>query len=116
MNRTIWSSYKLKNYLELNKDIKTEVLVVGGGMCGILCAYYLSKDFDVVLVEANRIASERTNKTTATITAVEDVSYSEIKRKKGFDYARLYFEANLEAIKEYYNLSKKSFRKRFGSI
>lgn len=107
MNRTIWSSYKLKNYLELNKDIKTEVLVVGGGMCGILCAYYLSKDFDVVLVEANRIASERTNKTTATITAVEDVSYSEIKRKKGYDYASRYFEANLEAIKEYYNLSKK---------
>lgn len=106
MNRTIWSNYKLKNYLELNKDIKTEVLVVGGGMCGILCAYYLSKDFDVVLVEANRIASERTNKTTATITAVEDLSYSEIKRKKGFDYSKLYFEANIDAINEYSKLSK----------
>jgi len=107
MKKTIWSSYKLKSYPALDKDIKTDVLVIGGGTCGVLCAYYLSKDFNVVLVEADKLAGCKTLRTTATITAVEDVCYTELKRKKGLKYAELYYESNLEAIKEYSRLAKK---------
>ena len=35
-------SNNIKNYPPLQENISTEVIVVGGGIAGALCAYYLS--------------------------------------------------------------------------
>ena len=98
MEKTIWTE-ELRRYLALNKDIETEVLVIGGGICGILCAYRLAKSGKrVVLVEAERIGSERTRKTTAVITALQDALYSKLKKKIGTDNTRLFLELSLIPI------------------
>lgn len=105
--QSIWQETKLKSYPSLNKDITTEILVIGGGLCGILCASQLASTHKVVLVEANKISSSRTNKTTAVITALQDLLYKDLIYQKGKEAAKLYLEANLECIRKYEKLSKK---------
>ncbi len=105
MTETIWQSKNVKHYESLQENISTDVLVIGGGICGMLTAYYLSKTFKVVLVEANKIANSRTRKTTAVITALQDIYYKDIIKRMGKNSAKQYLEANLNAIEEYAKLS-----------
>lgn len=54
----------------LKQDIKTDVLIIGGGMAGILCAYMLQQaGIPYVLAEAQTICSQTTQNTTAKITS-----------------------------------------------
>ena len=107
MESTIWKETILPAFSGLNRDAETDVLVIGGGICGILCAYRLSKNYKVILVEANQLASSRTNKTTATITALQDILYKDLIHQKGKQSAKLYLDANLKAIEEYAKLAEK---------
>ena len=60
MQKSLWNdTVKLPAYDKLKSDISTDVLIIGGGICGILCAYYLNKaGVDCVIVEGNKIASK----------------------------------------------------------
>lgn len=107
MQETIWESVRLPSFPSLNKNIETDVLVIGGGICGVLCAYRLSKaGKKVVLVEKNTLCSERTGRTTAVITALQDVWYADLIKQIGKAKAKLFLEANLEAVQEYKRLSE----------
>ena len=72
MNNSIWhDSAELPQYEALKEDIKTDVLIIGGGICGLLCGYFLKQaGIDCVVVESNRIAGGTTGNTTAKITAL----------------------------------------------
>ena len=82
-NKSIWEDYlKDKKTNELNKDLVVDVLVIGGGICGVLNAYYLTQaGFNVVLLEKNRLGSGVTKNTTAFISAQQDVLYQERLKK-----------------------------------
>ena len=45
---------KLKKYPYLNTNIETDILIIGGGIVGAITNFYLSKDFDVTLVDKSR--------------------------------------------------------------
>ena len=51
--RSVWSATeKLPDFPSQNGDIKTDVLIIGGGIAGILTAYFLHHNgVDYVLVE-----------------------------------------------------------------
>lgn len=106
MNKSVWSDgVKLPRFAALKGDIKTEVLIIGGGLCGILCAYFLEKaGVDYVLVEGSRIASGITRNTTAKITSQHGVIYSKILRTAGHEMAQMYLNANQTALAEYKKL------------
>ena len=107
MNKTIWSDIKISPHPKLEEDISCEVLVIGGGIAGILIAYYLKKSgMDVVLVEMDRIGAKKTVKTTACITALQDVSYYDLIKSKGIENAKLYLNSCLDGVEEYKNLAK----------
>ena len=95
-------------YPELKGDRRTQVLVIGGGMAGILCARALQQaGKDVVLVEANRIGSGITAKTTAVLTAQHDYLYQDMIRDHGVVAAKAYLHANLDAVNDFRKLSEK---------
>ena len=108
MPKALWEDHiKLPQFEKLQGETQTKVLIIGGGMCGILCAYMLEKaGVEYILVEANRIGSGITKNTTAKITAQHGLIYDKLMRSKGVEQARLYLEANEAAIKAFHELSK----------
>lgn len=89
----------------LDGSVNTDVLVIGGGIAGILCAHALKNaGIDVTIVEQKRICSGVTQNTTAKITSQHGLIYDKLLRKFGTEIAGLYFRANQEAIEKYRNL------------
>ena len=106
MKNSVWTQkVKLPEYKTLDGDVKTDVLIIGGGIAGILCAYFLHKEnIDYILVEGNEISSGITKNTTAKITAQHGLIYDKLIKDIGKEGAKIYLEKNLDAIKEYEKL------------
>ena len=86
--------------LKGNKN--TDVLIIGGGIAGLLCAYKLKEaGVDCMLVEATEICGGITKHTTAKITLGHGLIYDKMIKRFGEDKARLYAKAQTKAIKEY---------------
>lgn len=99
---SIWNNNidRLK-FSQLQGDIKTDVLIIGGGICGVLCAYILKKaGIDCVLAEADKICGGITNSTTAKITFQHGLVYDKIISKYGTEKAYLYFESQRNALEK----------------
>lgn len=97
----------LPSFDRLDKDVSTDVLIIGGGMAGILCAYMLqSCGVDYMLVEADEICGGVTKNTTAKITSQHGLIYSRLISEFGTEKARLYLEANEKALEKYRELCR----------
>ena len=105
---SLWSeTVTLPSFEALNKNLKTDVLIIGGGITGILTAHYLQEaGVNYALVEADTILNGITKNTTAKITSQHGLIYHRIAKKYGMDVAGLYLEANEAALWEYKKLSK----------
>lgn len=94
-------------FAPLKGEKKTDVLIIGGGIAGILCAHQLKKaGVECVLVEADRICGRITGNTTAKITSQHGLIYDKLSRRFGFEAARLYLEANEAALANYRGLCR----------
>lgn len=109
---SIWLSDE-KQMLERRKrdrnpllgDRKIDTVVIGGGMAGILTAYYLQQaGVPVIVLEADRIGRGQTGKTTAKITSQHNLIYDKLIQTFGKERARQYAKANEKAIGEYEKL------------
>lgn len=89
------------DYPNLNEDISADIVIVGGGIVGILCAYLLKNEgLNIVILEADHIVQGTTGHTTAKITSQHGLIYDQIKSQMGIGLARQYAEANETAIHE----------------
>lgn len=103
---SVWSeSVKLPSFKTLSEDIKTDILIIGGGLAGLLCAHMLDKSgADYELVEAERICGKITKNTTAKITSQHGLIYAKLISRFGIEKAQLYLKANEAALGEYRKL------------
>lgn len=86
-------------YEPLRENLKTEVVIVGGGIAGLSVAYCLAKaGKKVVVVEDGYIGSGETGRTTAHLVNALDDRYAEIERVLGAEKCRLAAESHTEAI------------------
>ncbi len=108
MSKAVWeNNFKLTEQSELCGDVKTDVLVIGGGICGLLCAYFLNQNgVDCIIAEGSRICSGTTKNTTAKITSLHGLIYDELIKTSGRDTAHMYLDANNNALARYRELSK----------
>ena len=106
--RSLWQeSVEMLDFPQLEGDKKTDVLIIGGGMAGLLCAYYLHRmGVSCILAEKDRICSGVTGNTTAKITYQHGLIYHKLLKSGGQETARAYLEANKKALDEYANLCK----------
>ena len=102
---SIWRETALPRFEPLMRDLKTDVLVIGGGIAGLLCAYFLEQSgASYALVEAGRICSGITKDTTAKITAQHGLIYNKLIGELGLERAKLYLDSNIEALTKYRTL------------
>lgn len=88
------------NYPILDTDIEVDVAIVGGGLVGIMSAYFLKDEgINIALIDAGKIAKGTTGHTTAKITSQHNLIYDKIKKSMGADGAKQYADANESAIK-----------------
>lgn len=99
---SIWEkTARLPKFSPLQQDVRTDVLVIGGGLAGLLCAHKLTRaGVDCVLVEAGRLCGGVTKNTTAKLTVQHGLIYHKLLKEFGLERAKAYLNANLEALEQ----------------
>lgn len=110
MSDSIWKSIdrmEKSRYGKMECMEVTDVVIVGGGLCGLLCAWFL-KDagVDCILIEKDRIAGGTGKDAMAQVTSQHGLIYSQLLERDGEEKARMYLKANELAIEKYRELSK----------
>lgn len=107
MNSLWLNENNLPQFSTLHGEKKTDVLIIGGGLCGILCAYRLKRlGVDCILLEAEKICRKTSANTTAKITSQHGLIYKNIIKKYDAETAKKYYRINERAIAEYAQLSR----------
>lgn len=109
MMESLWSATaQLPEFPQLDGTKKTDVLIIGGGIAGLLTAYFLHQSgVNYLLVEQGRICDGTTKNTTAKITAQHGLIYHKLVKDNGVDAARAYLRANESALNMYTALCEK---------
>ncbi len=100
--KSYWiDSVKEQNkFSALEENIKTDICIIGGGLTGLSTAYNLSKyKIRTVLLEKDEICKQTSGNSTAKITSQHGLIYKYLTDSKGQDFARKYYEANENAIR-----------------
>lgn len=107
--KSLWlNENSLPQFPALHGDRKTDILIIGGGLCGILCALEAEKlGADYILLEADRICRKTSGNTTAKITSQHSLIYADILKKYGAEAAEKYYRINQRAIEEYARLCQR---------
>lgn len=104
---SLWSKTfnQTKDFPQISANIDCDVYIIGGGIFGITCAYYLTKQgFKVVVLEKDKIASKTTGNTTAKITSQHGLFYKHLIDDYGHTFAKKYLDANEAAIQNIKNI------------
>ena len=104
----LWEqTWKQPNFPAQDGDIDTDVLIIGGGMAGVLCAYQLHcAGVPYILVEAETICSGITKNTTAKITCQHGLIYDKLISRFGIEQAKQYLTANEAVLQTYRELCR----------
>jgi len=106
LSSSLWNeTARCPGFSVLDGDAKTDVLIVGGGIAGLLTAYFLRENGVRCLVaEKDRICCGTTGNTTAKITYQHGLMYGKLLRSMGAENAKMYLEANRMAFEKYREL------------
>ncbi|NMC56269.1 MAG: FAD-dependent oxidoreductase [Eubacteriaceae bacterium] len=100
------ASTQQTNYPKFTDNIKVDVAIVGGGIVGILCAYFLSNQgVKTAVFDADKILKGTTGHTTAKITSQHELRLQKIQQISN-NYAQQYAAANETAIRMFENIIK----------
>lgn len=104
---SIWSNTtSLPPHPSLNGSVNTDAAIIGGGLAGILTAYFLKqRGLNPVILEAARTAGGQTKNTTAKITVQHGAIYQKLIKSFGLKDCSLYYRAQQDALDQYARLT-----------
>ena len=87
MQESVWTQdIELPERKKLDRDLRTDVCIIGAGLAGILTGFLLkAQGMSVAIIDAEKIGSGQTRNTTAKITSQHGVKYSELIRERNGD-------------------------------
>ena len=93
------TTVEVSRFPQLSRDLEVDVLIVGGGICGVTAAHLLARAGQrVALIEKERIGSGMTGHTTAHVTYVMDWLLTELTQSFGRDHAQAAWDAGSFAM------------------
>ena len=103
---SLWLTENKNNSFEsLSNNVEADVCIIGAGIFGITCGYYLSKEgLKVAIIEKDKIGHRTTGYTTAKITSQHGLFYTYLVETYGEEFAKDYLSANQEAIENIKNI------------
>ena len=88
-------------YSSLQSDEKCDVAIIGAGITGALCAYYLTNSgFKVVVVEKRHVGMGSTSASTALLQYEIDTPLKQLLKKVGHQHACMAYQSGIGAINE----------------
>lgn len=98
-----WQEEPKPDFAPLDGDENADAVIVGGGICGLLCAYALLERGvgRIIVLEARKICGGATARTTGKITAQHGLIYQKLISGAGIKSAKEYYEANRRALERY---------------
>lgn len=100
MNDSTWiKEVTYKKYPKVEKELYTDILIIGAGLTGLSLAYYVSNTTsDVIIVESDIIGTGASGRNTCKISVQQETIYQELIKKHGYEKAKLYYQSQVEAI------------------
>lgn len=94
-------------YPKLTTDVEVDAVIVGGGIAGLTCAYLLKQTGKkVAVLERGTIGRGTSGHTTGKVTSQHGLIYTNLVEQLGRKTARIYGQANQEAIEQIERLIK----------
>lgn len=94
-----------KEFKSLDTDVYCDITIIGGGMSGILCGYYLSiAGYKVVLIEKDKLGTGSSSANTGLLQFSSDILLSELSKEIGEKDAYLFYEMCYKAMEDFKNL------------
>ena len=92
MNDSYWIN-KQKQQLQfpqVTKELDTNIVIIGGGLCGLSSAYYLSRaKEDIIVLEAEEIGRGASGRNTGKVTSQHGLIYRHLLESYDKHFARL---------------------------
>ena len=104
---SLWLDSVSKNisFSSLPENKKAQVCIIGAGIFGLTCAYYLTKlGYHVIVLEKDNIGEKATGHTTGKITSQHSLFYDYLIQSYGEKFAKNYLFANEQAIQNIQNI------------
>lgn len=99
------NNFKNKAYPTLDNNISVDVCIIGGGITGISCGYYLSKsNLKICILEKDKVMQRTSGNTTGKITSSHGLIYKYLFDSYGKTYAKKYLDSNQLAITNIKNI------------
>ena len=93
------STENLGKFEKIDNNYNADVCIIGAGMCGLSCGYYLAKaGFKVIILDKNNIGEKNSGNTTAKITFQHNLIYDYLINSFNYDVAAKYLQSNKKAI------------------
>jgi len=106
---SIWmNDYKNPSNKKKKELNDTDILIIGGGITGLSCAYFLKDSaYKVTLLDKGKIGCGISSRTTAKINYLQGTIYQDLEKYYGTKKSKLYLDSQIEAIRLIESIVKK---------
>lgn len=100
---------KSNKFKELNSDIDTDILIIGGGITGVSTYFHLkNQNINTILVEQNEIGLSTTGRSTGKLTYLQNDLIDKIIKYNGLDVASKYLKLQIDTINKIVSIIKEN--------